>query len=212
MRHPAPPSSTFTAWAITAGSTPCCRTTSFPAASRCMPSTFAGPDAPKASVPFSTTGVTTARTSAPSSAWSPGAAARPFLLGHSLGGLIALDYALNDGAIAGVIAAAPALGDVGVPRLLMAAGRVLSRIWPRFSMRTGMDLSALSREPEARQAVVDDPLFHRVERRPLSRPRSWPPSNGCSAWRRRWRYRCCCCMGERIGWYRRRAPATSSVI
>lgn len=88
---------------------------------------------------------------------------RPFLLGHSLGGLIALDYALHDGAaIAGVIAAAPALGDVGVPRLLMAAGRVLSRIWPRFSMRTGMDLSALSREPEARQAVVDDPLFHRV--------------------------------------------------
>lgn len=87
----------------------------------------------------------------------------PFLLGHSLGGLIALDYALHEGgSIAGVIAAAPALGDVGVPRILMAAGRVLSRIWPRFSMRTGMDLSALSREPEARRAVVDDPLFHRV--------------------------------------------------
>jgi alpha-beta hydrolase superfamily lysophospholipase len=88
---------------------------------------------------------------------------RPFLLGHSLGGLVALDYALHMGSrLAGVIAAAPALGDVGVPRVLMAAGRVLSRIWPRFSMRTGMDLSALSREPEARQAVVDDPLFHRV--------------------------------------------------
>ena len=88
---------------------------------------------------------------------------RPFLLGHSLGGLIVLDYAIQAGArLAGVIAAAPALGEVGVPRVLMAAGRVLSRIWPRFSMRTGMDLSALSREPEARQAVLDDPLFHRV--------------------------------------------------
>ena len=88
---------------------------------------------------------------------------RPFVLGHSLGGLVVLDYALEAGErLAGVIAAAPALGEVGVPRVLMAAGRVLSRIWPRFSMRTGMDMSALSREPEARQAVLDDPLFHRV--------------------------------------------------
>ncbi len=88
---------------------------------------------------------------------------RPFLLGHSLGGLVALDFALHLGdRIAGVIAAAPALGEVGVPRVLMAAGWVLSRIWPRFSMRTGMDLSALSREPEARRTVVEDPLFHRV--------------------------------------------------
>lgn len=88
---------------------------------------------------------------------------RPFLLGHSLGGLVVLDYAIQAGErLAGVIAAAPALGEVGVPRPLMAAGRVLSRIWPRFSMRTGMDMSALSREPEARQAVLDDPLFHRV--------------------------------------------------
>lgn len=88
---------------------------------------------------------------------------RPFLLGHSLGGLIALDYAIQSGArLAGIIAAAPALGEVGVPRVLMAAGRVLSRIWPRFSMRTGMDLSALSRDAGTRQAVLDDPLFHRV--------------------------------------------------
>ena len=88
---------------------------------------------------------------------------RPFVLGHSLGGLIVLDSALEAGRrLAGVIAAAPALGEVGVPRVLMAAGRVLSRIWPRFSMRTGMDLSALSRDPEARRVVLDDPLFHRV--------------------------------------------------
>jgi alpha-beta hydrolase superfamily lysophospholipase len=93
----------------------------------------------------------------------PTGAGRPFLLGHSLGGLVVLDYALHHGErLSGVIAASPALGDVGVPRLLMAAGRVLSRVWPRFSMRTGMDLTAISRQPDLLQAVVDDPLFHRV--------------------------------------------------
>jgi alpha-beta hydrolase superfamily lysophospholipase len=86
-----------------------------------------------------------------------------FLLGHSLGGLIVLEYALHHPeGLAGVIAAAPAVGEVGVPPLLMAAGRVLSRIWPRFSMTTGMDLDGLSRVPEAERAVLEDPLFHRV--------------------------------------------------
>lgn len=90
-------------------------------------------------------------------------AGRPFLLGNSLGGLAVLDYALHHGPrLAGVIAAAPALGEVGVPRLLMAAGRVLSRVWPRFSLRTGMDLSGISRDPAAVRTVRDDPLFHRV--------------------------------------------------
>jgi len=91
------------------------------------------------------------------------AGGRPFLLGNSLGGLAVLDYALHHGRrLSGVIAAAPALGEVGVPRVLMAAGRVLSRVWPRFSLRTGMDLSGISRDPAAVQAVIDDPLFHRV--------------------------------------------------
>ena len=88
---------------------------------------------------------------------------RPFLLGNSLGGLAVLDYALHRGSrLSGVIAAAPALGEVGVPRVLMAAGRILSRVWPRFSLRTGMDLSGISRDPAALRTVIDDPLFHRV--------------------------------------------------
>jgi alpha-beta hydrolase superfamily lysophospholipase len=90
-------------------------------------------------------------------------AGRPFLLGNSLGGLAVLDYALHHGSrLLGVIAAAPALGEVGVPRLLMAAGRILSRVWPRFSLRTGMNLGGISRDPAAVRAVVDDPLFHSV--------------------------------------------------
>ncbi|MBA3894801.1 MAG: alpha/beta hydrolase [Gemmatimonadales bacterium] len=86
-----------------------------------------------------------------------------FLLGNSLGGLIVLDYALHrpDG-LRGVIAASPPLGRLGVPAPLLMLGRVLSRFWPRFSLRTGMDLSGLARDPAVIEAVLADPLFHRV--------------------------------------------------
>jgi alpha-beta hydrolase superfamily lysophospholipase len=85
-----------------------------------------------------------------------------FLLGNSLGGLVVLDYALHHPqGLRGVMAVAPPLGELGVPGPLLALGRVLSRIWPRFSVRTGMDLSGLARDPEVTRRVLDDPLFHR---------------------------------------------------
>jgi len=85
-----------------------------------------------------------------------------FLLGNSLGGLIVLDYALHypDG-LRGVIAAAPPLGRLGVPAPLLALGRVMSRLWPRFAVQTGMDLSGLARDPTVRETLLADPLFHR---------------------------------------------------
>jgi alpha-beta hydrolase superfamily lysophospholipase len=84
------------------------------------------------------------------------------LLGHSLGGLVALDFGLQFGeSIAGVIAAAPPLGEVGVPRHLLLLGRLLSRVLPRFSLEVGMDLSNLSRDPAVVPALLADPLFHR---------------------------------------------------
>jgi alpha-beta hydrolase superfamily lysophospholipase len=85
-----------------------------------------------------------------------------FLLGNSLGGLIVLEYALHypDG-MRGVIAIAPPLGSLGIPAPLLLAGRVLSRIWPGFSMSTGMDLSGLSRDPSTLETVLADPHFHR---------------------------------------------------
>jgi alpha-beta hydrolase superfamily lysophospholipase len=86
-----------------------------------------------------------------------------FLVGFSLGGLVVLDYALHhaDG-VRGVIALAPPLGELGVPRVLLALGRVVSRVWPGFSLRTGMDLSGLARDPQVVRDVRADPLFHRL--------------------------------------------------
>ncbi|HET9014551.1 MAG TPA: alpha/beta hydrolase [Thermomicrobiaceae bacterium] len=87
--------------------------------------------------------------------------ARRFLLGHSMGGVIALDYALRypDG-LAGVAAIAPAIGELGVSpgRLLLA--RVLSRLWPTFSLPTGLDSTTLSRDPRVVDAYRADPLVH----------------------------------------------------
>jgi alpha-beta hydrolase superfamily lysophospholipase len=86
-----------------------------------------------------------------------------FLLGNSLGGLVVLDYALHyPEKLAGVIAAAPPLGKLGVPPFLMSLGRVMSRVVPRFSLRVGMDLTGLARDPAVIEAVLADPYFHRV--------------------------------------------------
>ena len=92
--------------------------------------------------------------------WEPGLPV--FLLGNSLGGLVVLEYALHHAeGLAGVIAAAPPLGKLGVPPILMAVGRLLSRVLPRFSLRVGMDLTGLARDPAVVQAVLADPHFHR---------------------------------------------------
>ena len=93
-----------------------------------------------------------------------------FLLGMSLGGLVVLDYVLHrpDG-LRGVIALSPPLGALGVPAPLLALGRVLSRVWPRFSLETGMDLTGLSRDPAVVERVRTDPLFHRREAVPSGR-------------------------------------------
>jgi alpha-beta hydrolase superfamily lysophospholipase len=85
-----------------------------------------------------------------------------FLLGNSLGGLIVLDYALHHPTgLRGVIALSPPLGRIGTPAWMLALGRALSRVWPGFTLETGLDLSNLSRDTTVRDAIVSDPLFHR---------------------------------------------------
>jgi len=87
---------------------------------------------------------------------------KPVLLGQSLGGLMVIDYALaQPDTVRGVAAAAPVLGSIGTPAPLLWIARVLSRVWPTFTLETGLDLRGLARDPAVIQAVLDDPLFHR---------------------------------------------------
>lgn len=84
-----------------------------------------------------------------------------FLLGHSLGGNIALTYALRyPDALAGVIASAPALDTGDVPPLLAFLSKVLYRIKPDLSVKVGLDVSGLSRDTAVVDAYQNDPLVH----------------------------------------------------
>jgi len=88
-------------------------------------------------------------------------AGRPvFLAGHSMGGLIALEYALrHPEGLKGVIALAPALATVSKP-LQTAIARIASRLAPRLSQTVKLDLTAVSRDPEVVRANENDPLRH----------------------------------------------------
>ena len=89
-----------------------------------------------------------------------------FLMGHSMGGNIALNYILHhpnshhpDG-VKSVIASAPAVGKLDVPPVLAFVSRLLSGIMPKLSIATGLDATAVSRDTAIVQAYQNDPLIH----------------------------------------------------
>ena len=86
------------------------------------------------------------------------------LLGHSMGGLIVLDYGLHYGAgLTALISSAPALaqsGDISPFLLLMA--RLLSAIAPGLSVKTGLSMEELSRDEAVVRAYGEDPLVHGI--------------------------------------------------
>ncbi|ELS03697.1 lysophospholipase [Xenococcus sp. PCC 7305] len=83
-----------------------------------------------------------------------------FLLGQSLGGTISLDYALRlQEQLQGLILFSPAL-RVGLSPLKIGIGRILSKLWPRFSLDTGIRLITSSRDTKLIKALAEDPLRH----------------------------------------------------
>jgi alpha-beta hydrolase superfamily lysophospholipase len=88
--------------------------------------------------------------------------ARITLLGHSMGGAIALAYALaQPDALEALVLSAPALTDkppVSVPRLTVA--RFLSRFMPHVGALR-LPAAAISRDPQVVRDYENDPLVYR---------------------------------------------------
>jgi alpha-beta hydrolase superfamily lysophospholipase len=84
------------------------------------------------------------------------------LLGHSMGGLIAVHYVLAHGqGLAGAVLSSPALGlHNGPSRILVWLGRALSLVAPRTSFKGNVDPQFLSRDPSVGRAYAADPLVH----------------------------------------------------
>jgi acylglycerol lipase len=83
-----------------------------------------------------------------------------FLLGHSMGGLIALAYALrHQDELTGLVLSAP-LAVIEANPATRLAGRVLSAVAPRLPVYK-IDGTTVSRDPEVVRAYDEDPLNHR---------------------------------------------------
>lgn len=82
------------------------------------------------------------------------------LLGHSMGALVALSYALGDRPRSDLlILSAPALA-ADLPAWKKALVRVLGRVAPTVSVANGLDGGLLSRDPAVGADYVADPLNH----------------------------------------------------
>jgi alpha-beta hydrolase superfamily lysophospholipase len=89
---------------------------------------------------------------------------RPLVLvGHSMGGLIAVHYLLAHGSgLAGAVLSSPALGIVDGPgRVRVALAYLLSWIAPRTSFESALSPDLLSRDAAVGKAYAADPLVHR---------------------------------------------------
>jgi alpha-beta hydrolase superfamily lysophospholipase len=86
-----------------------------------------------------------------------------FILGHSVGGAVVLDYVLHHpDRLQGVIISNPALSAVGVSPLRLMLGRLLSHVWPTFSLSTGVPMETGARDPAVLAGYTSDPLRHAI--------------------------------------------------
>jgi acylglycerol lipase len=82
-----------------------------------------------------------------------------FVMGHSMGAVVVLDYVLRTpGGIAGVIVTAAALGKLSIPSYQFTMARMLSRLAPRYGMPLDNDHSHSMRDPEMMAVYQADSL------------------------------------------------------
>jgi acylglycerol lipase len=84
------------------------------------------------------------------------------LLGHSMGGLIALDLAVRpDSPLDGLVVSAPAACPREMSKVTLTVGRALSRIAPDTGVLR-LPLNRISRDPAVVDAYNNDPLVFRT--------------------------------------------------
>ncbi len=108
--------------------------------------------------------------------------AKIFLLGHSLGGLIALRFASRfPEVVDGVIISSPSLGlPEKLPAVKAFVGGVMSSIWPTLSLANGLDASKLSHDEQWSVPILTIPWSITVSP-PAGLPNSsapWRPLTG----------------------------------
>jgi alpha-beta hydrolase superfamily lysophospholipase len=83
------------------------------------------------------------------------------LLGHSMGGLLALDYALaHPRQLLAVVASAPALRTPQPPVWKMGLAQAAKLMAPAQGFAHGLPEDGMSRDPEVLERRADDPLVH----------------------------------------------------
>lgn len=87
---------------------------------------------------------------------------KPFLFGHSLGGLTIIRYAqTRPDRIRGVIASSPALARSSkTPVFMVVLAKILGAIAQSLTLSNGIDPNLLSRNKEAIRKYVEDELVH----------------------------------------------------
>ena len=85
-----------------------------------------------------------------------------FIYGHSLGGLIVINYGMtHPEGLTGAIATDPALElSFTPPPVMWFIAQVMANIIPTFSSNNALDVNALARDAAVVKAYQDDPLVH----------------------------------------------------
>ena len=85
-----------------------------------------------------------------------------FLYGHSMGGNLVLNYALRRKPdLVGVISTSPWIKlAFEPPATQVFLGKTMNKIFPAFIQASGLETSALSRDPEVVRAYEEDSLVH----------------------------------------------------
>lgn len=84
-----------------------------------------------------------------------------FLYGHSMGGLEVIYYGLqNATGVKGYIATGPSIKIASTDPFKIFLAKTLNPILPKLTLPTGLDVTAISRDPKVIKAYQDDPLVH----------------------------------------------------